>query len=75
MLWEHLNKCQMPSQLISIIKDRDDKYILIDGDKRASVQPTYGFKQGCQLSPILSSIYVNGIGCITNGETGAMTSL
>eukprot|EP00983_Pelagomonas_calceolata_P019522 613999-Pelagomonas_calceolata.AAC.1 len=28
----------------SIIKDlyRDDKYILIDGDKRASVQPTHG---------------------------------
>eukprot|EP00983_Pelagomonas_calceolata_P036150 1130791-Pelagomonas_calceolata.AAC.1 len=30
-LWEHLNKCQMPSQLISIIKDlyRDENTSLL----------------------------------------------
>eukprot|EP00983_Pelagomonas_calceolata_P071385 1151199-Pelagomonas_calceolata.AAC.2 len=33
-LWEHSQKCQMPSQLISIIKDlyQDEKHILIDRD-------------------------------------------
>eukprot|EP00983_Pelagomonas_calceolata_P021771 682462-Pelagomonas_calceolata.AAC.1 len=63
----------MPSQLISIIKDlcQDDKYILIDGGKRASVQPTHNVKQGFPLSPLLFSIYVNDIGCITEGATGA----
>eukprot|EP00983_Pelagomonas_calceolata_P023434 738093-Pelagomonas_calceolata.AAC.1 len=69
-------KCQMPSQLISIIKDlyQDDTYILIDGDKRASFQPTHSVKQGCLLSPILFSIYANDVGHITEGATGAMTS-
>eukprot|EP00983_Pelagomonas_calceolata_P013553 433860-Pelagomonas_calceolata.AAC.1 len=44
ILWEHLHKCQMPIQLIFITKDlyQDDNYILIDGDKRASVQSTHG---------------------------------
>eukprot|EP00983_Pelagomonas_calceolata_P006600 216961-Pelagomonas_calceolata.AAC.2 len=58
-MWEHLHKCQMPSQLISIMTNlyQDDKYILIDGDKRASVQPMHGVKQGCPLSPLLFSTY------------------
>eukprot|EP00983_Pelagomonas_calceolata_P037087 1136180-Pelagomonas_calceolata.AAC.1 len=76
-LWDHLQKCQMPSQLISIIKDlyQDEENILIKGDKRASVQPTRGVKQRCPLSPLLFSIYINGIGWITEGETGAVTGL
>eukprot|EP00983_Pelagomonas_calceolata_P009970 323354-Pelagomonas_calceolata.AAC.1 len=67
---------KVPSQLISIIKDlyQDEKYIL-DGDKQASVQPTHSVKQGCKLSPLLISIYVNDTGCITEGETGAVTGL
>eukprot|EP00983_Pelagomonas_calceolata_P020777 652984-Pelagomonas_calceolata.AAC.1 len=60
----------MPSQLIYIIEElyQDDKYILIDGDKQASVQPTHGFKQGCPLLPLLFSIYANDMGCITGGD-------
>eukprot|EP00983_Pelagomonas_calceolata_P033655 1054124-Pelagomonas_calceolata.AAC.1 len=67
----------MPSQLIYIIRDlyQDDKYILIDGDKWATVQPTQGVKQGCPLSLLLFSIYINDIGCISEGETGTVTGL
>eukprot|EP00983_Pelagomonas_calceolata_P038546 1136826-Pelagomonas_calceolata.AAC.1 len=67
----------MPSQLISIIKDlhQDDKNILTGGDKRASVQPMHGVKQGCPLAPLLFSISVNDIGGTTEGETGAVTGL
>eukprot|EP00983_Pelagomonas_calceolata_P058720 1145616-Pelagomonas_calceolata.AAC.1 len=67
----------MPSQLTSIIKNlcQDDKYILIDGNKRASVQLVHGVKQGCPLSPLLFSIYVNDIFHITEGTTGAVTGL
>eukprot|EP00983_Pelagomonas_calceolata_P022334 703060-Pelagomonas_calceolata.AAC.2 len=67
----------MPSQLIYIIKYlyQDDKYILIDGDTQASVQTTHGVNQRCPVSSLLFSIYVNDIGCITQGETGAVTGL
>eukprot|EP00983_Pelagomonas_calceolata_P010633 344019-Pelagomonas_calceolata.AAC.1 len=67
----------MPSQLVYIIKDlyQDDKYILNDGEKRVSVQPTHGVKQRCPLSPLLFSIYVNDLGCITEGEIGVVTGL
>eukprot|EP00983_Pelagomonas_calceolata_P006649 218450-Pelagomonas_calceolata.AAC.1 len=43
--------------------------------KRVSVQPKHGVKQGCPLSPLLLSIYVNDIGRITEGATGAVTGL
>eukprot|EP00983_Pelagomonas_calceolata_P025306 793916-Pelagomonas_calceolata.AAC.1 len=54
---------------------QDDKYILIDGDQQASVQPMHGVKQGWPLSPLLFSIYVNDIGRIIEGATGAVRGL
>jgi hypothetical protein len=33
-----------------------DEYTLLDGDKSATVQPSFGVKQGCPLSPLLFSI-------------------
>eukprot|EP00983_Pelagomonas_calceolata_P042308 1138443-Pelagomonas_calceolata.AAC.8 len=60
-----------PAYLHRLRPLQDDKCILIDGDKRASVQPMHGVKQKCPQSPLLFSIYVNDTGCITEGETGA----
>ncbi len=42
-LWGHLRSCQMPDHILSILKDlyHDDEYTLLDGDKTASVQPSF----------------------------------
>jgi len=57
--WQMSTHCwmrgwQMPHHLLSILQDlyyTDDEYTLLDGDKQASVQPEFGVKQGCPLSP------------------------
>ncbi len=45
-LWGHSRSCRMPDHILSILKDlyHADEYTLLDGDKIASVQPSFGVK-------------------------------
>eukprot|EP00983_Pelagomonas_calceolata_P053552 1143332-Pelagomonas_calceolata.AAC.1 len=67
----------MPNHIVSIQKDlyHEDGNMLLDGDKRANVQPSLGVKQGCPLSPMLFSIYLNNIDCLAEGVQGALTGI
>ncbi len=58
-----------------VLKDlyHADEYTLLDGDKTASVQPSFGVKQGCPHSPLLFAIYLNDIDSIADGVKGVVT--
>ena len=61
-LWKHLRRTRMPVPLLSAnqdIYDRDE-YVK-HSDKTACVHPTRKVKQGCPLSPLLLSLYINDI--------------
>jgi len=51
------------------------RYTLLDGDKQASVQPELGVKQGCPLSPLLFSIYLNDVDSLAEGVQGTLTGI
>jgi len=68
---------QLPDadHILSILKDlyHTDQYTSLDGDKTATVQPSFGVKQGCPLSLLLFAIFLSDIDREADRVKGAFT--
>ena len=68
-LWAHLESIGVPGHLMRAIRGMytGDTYTLVEGPKRTNpVHPTRGVKQGCPLSPLLFSFFINDFAAHTN---------
>ena len=76
-LWDHKISVRCLNILSPLYSNayHADEYTILDGDKRANVQPSFGVKQRRPLSPLLSSFYLNDVDSQAEGVQGAITGI